>query len=58
MMGLTLAIVGKTLFDADVEAEAKEIGAALTDIMKLFERITSPFSWLLEKLPLRAIPAF
>jgi len=52
MMGLTLAIVGKTLFDADVEAEAQEIGAALNDIMKLFERITSPFSWLLEKLPL------
>jgi cytochrome P450 len=52
MMGLTLAIVGKTLFDADVEAEAKEIGAALTDIMRLFERITTPFAWLLEKLPL------
>src|ERR1044072_4496234 len=52
MMGLTLAIVGKTLFDADVEAEAKEIGAALTDIMRLFERITTPFAALLELLPL------
>jgi cytochrome P450 len=52
MMRLTLAIVGKTLFDADVESEAKEIGQALTDIMQLFDRITSPFPWLLEKLPL------
>jgi cytochrome P450 len=52
MMRLTLAIVGKTLFDADVESEAKEIGEALTDIMQLFDRITSPFSWLLEMLPL------
>ncbi len=52
MMRLTLAIVGKTLFDADVESEAGEIGQALTDIMKLFDRITMPFTWLLEKLPL------
>jgi cytochrome P450 len=52
MMRLTLAIVGKTLFDADVEAEAKEIGRALSDIMKLFDRITMPFPALLNKLPL------
>jgi cytochrome P450 len=52
MMRLTLAIVGKTLFDADVESEAGEIGEALTSMMKLFERITTPFSELLDKLPL------
>ncbi len=52
MMQLTLAIVGKTLFDANVEDEATEIGAALTDVMQLFERITSPFAALLEMLPL------
>lgn len=52
MMRLTLAIVGKTLFDADVEAEAPEIGKALTDVMQLFERITNPLSGLLDKLPL------
>ncbi len=52
MMRLTLAIVGKTLFDADVESEAGEIGQALTDILGLFDRITMPFTWLLEKLPL------
>src|SRR5205085_7639304 len=52
MMGLTLAIVGKTLFDADVEGEAKEIGRALSDIMHMFDRLTTPFPWLLELLPL------
>ena len=46
MMQLTLSIVGKTLFDANVEDEATEIGAALTDVMQLFERITSPFAFL------------
>jgi cytochrome P450 len=52
MMRVTLAIVGKTLFDADVESEAAEIRRALTDIMLLFDRITSPFPNLLMKLPL------
>jgi cytochrome P450 len=52
MMRLTLAIVGKTLFDADVEAEAQEIGAALTVVMDLFDTLLMPFSELLEKLPL------
>jgi cytochrome P450 len=52
MMRLTLGIVGKTLFDADVEAEASEIGAALTQVMQLFERITNPLAAVLDKLPL------
>jgi len=52
MMRLTLGIVGKTLFDADVESEASEIGAALTQVMQLFERITNPLAALLDKLPL------
>jgi cytochrome P450 len=52
MMRLTLGIVGKTLFDADVESEASEIGKALTSVMQLFERITNPFAGLLDKLPL------
>lgn len=52
MMRLTLAIVGKTLFDADVEAEAQEIGEALTTIINLFNAMLFPFSEILEKLPL------
>ncbi len=52
MMRLTLAIVARTLFDADVETEADEIGAALTSVMELFDYLLMPFSELLEKLPL------
>ena len=52
MMSLTLSIVGKTLFDADVESEAEEIGEALTAVMELFNAMLLPFSELLEKLPL------
>ncbi|MGB7926245.1 MAG: cytochrome P450 [Pyrinomonadaceae bacterium] len=52
MMRLTLAIVGQTLFDADVEDEAQEIGQALTDVMNLFSVLLLPFSEYLDKLPL------
>lgn len=52
MMRLTLGIVGKTLFDEDVESEADEIGDALTAVMELFNALLLPFSELLEKLPL------
>lgn len=58
MMRLTLAIVGKTLFGTDVEAEADEIGAALTEIRKLFEMPVLPYSNLLEKIPLPATHRF
>ncbi len=54
MMRVTLAIAGKTLFDADVEGEAGEVGKALTETMVLFERITNPFAALLSMLPLKS----
>lgn len=52
MMRVTLGIAGKTLFDADVEAEAKDVGDALVTIMELFPRFMLPFSRLIGKLPL------
>ena len=58
MMRLTLAIVGKTLFDADVEAKADEIGAALNSVMELFDMLLMPFSEFLEKLPLPHVRRF
>ena len=58
MMRLTLAIVAKTLFDANVESEADEIGAALTAVMELFDMLLMPFSELLEKLPLPHVRRF
>jgi cytochrome P450 len=52
MMRLTLAIVGKTLFDADVDTEAGEICRAVNEFIARFPRSMLPFSGLLDKLPL------
>lgn len=54
MMRLTLAIVAKTLFNADVESDANEIGKSLATILHMFDAVLSPFSAILEKLPLPA----
>ncbi|PYS94633.1 MAG: cytochrome P450 [Acidobacteria bacterium] len=58
MMRLTLAIVAKTLFDADVERDAEDVGAAFTEIMELFQMLMLPYSEYLEKLPLPATRKF
>jgi len=58
MMRLTLAIAGKTLFDADVETEADEIGEALNEAMEQFNNLTLPFAQLLQKLPLPSVRRF
>ena len=58
MMRLTLSVVGKTLFSADVESEASEIGEALTTVLKMFRMLMLPFSEHLEKLPLPSIRRF
>ena len=52
MKRLTLAIAGKTLFNADVESEANEIGEALTIAMDEWRTRVLPFSELFDKLPL------
>ncbi len=52
MMHLTLQIVGKTLFNANVENDADEIGNAMSSILKLFNYLLLPYSEWLEKLPL------
>jgi cytochrome P450 len=51
MMGLTLSIVGKTLFDADVEGQAKEVREALKGVMESFWMMMLPFADLIEQLP-------
>jgi cytochrome P450 len=58
MTRLTLAIVGKTLFDTDLEAEAEEISEALTSAMELWSAFTLPFAELLEKFPLPSFRRF
>jgi cytochrome P450 len=52
MMRLTLWIVGRTLFSANVEDDANEVGAAMTTIVSMFNFLLLPFSEILEKLPL------
>jgi len=52
MMRLTLSIVGKTLFDADVERQARDVREALAGVMESFWMMMLPFADLIEQLPL------
>jgi cytochrome P450 len=52
MMRLTLWIVGKTLFSANVEEETEEVGEVMTTLVEMFDLLLMPFSEYLEMLPL------
>lgn len=58
MTRLTLGIVAKTLFDADVGKEADEIGEAMNVILEMFNLMMYPFAELLEKLPLPMVKRY
>ena len=58
MARFTLAVVGQTLFSADIESEASEIGEALTTVLKMFRMLMLPLAEYLEKLPLPAVRRF
>ncbi|HEX2122431.1 MAG TPA: cytochrome P450 [Thermoanaerobaculia bacterium] len=58
MMRLTLSVVAKTLFDADVDDEADEIGGALTELMLMFPLLLHPLSEFLRRLPLPQVRRF
>jgi cytochrome P450 len=58
MAQLTLSVVAKTLFSADIESEAGEIGAAMTSILQMFKVLLMPFSEYFDKLPLPMIRRF
>ena len=51
MNRLTLGIAGETMFGAEVDAEAEEIGRALTDALGLFRRLSNPLGPLLDRIP-------
>jgi cytochrome P450 len=55
MRRLTLGVVGKTLFDADVDSQAQNVGRSLNAVLGSFWLTMLPFFDLLEHLPL---PAF
>jgi cytochrome P450 len=53
MARLALAIVGRTLFGAEVDRErAAEIGIALTEALTQYRRVFSPFLRVTERLPI------
>src|SRR5258705_5116526 len=52
MSRLTLLIVGKTLFDADVEAQARDVGEAMSGLMNSFWTLMLPFGEQLQRLPI------
>ena len=52
MMRLTLRVVAKTLFDADVAADVEVIGRAMDISVGMFQRAMSPWGPLLNHLPL------
>jgi cytochrome P450 len=58
MAHFTLAVVGQTLFSADIESEAPEIGDALTTVLKMFRMLMLPLAEYLEKLPLPVVRRF
>jgi cytochrome P450 len=58
MPHLTLSIVARTLFSADVQSEASQIGAAMTTVLELFRLLLLPFSEYLDKLPLPYVRRF
>lgn len=55
MMRLTLAVVGKTLFDSDIEGDATEVGSAMTSLIHSFNLMLHPLFDYLAKLPLPQI---
>src|SRR6266540_414049 len=62
MMGLTLAIVGKTLFGADVERDAPDVGRAMSAMLGALDNIVVFLLFMIggstadnvERLPLRS----
>ncbi|MFN2545146.1 MAG: cytochrome P450 [Actinomycetota bacterium] len=66
MMGLTLAIVGKTLFGADVERDAADVGEAMATLLGMLDRlllfvvfmIGGPLADNIERLPVPAMRQF
>jgi cytochrome P450 len=58
MAAYTLAVVGKTLFDADIEGESHEIGNALSAAIAAFTYSMIPLGDLLMKLPIPAVRRF
>lgn len=51
MMRLTLAIVGQTLFAADVENKAPHVGEALSEVLEVFNVLGNPIAMMTRNWP-------
>ena len=58
MVRLTLSIVGKTLFDADVESESDRVGRAMNAAVSRYRAYKLPMAKLLERMPLPSMIRF
>ncbi len=52
MTQLTLQIIARILFDAELEEEVGELSEAMGVTVTMFDRARSPWRWLLDRLPL------
>lgn len=52
MMRLTLAIVSRSLFDSDIEGDARHVGVAMAELLRSFRVFLLPFAQLIRRLPL------
>lgn len=55
MMRLTLGIAARTLFDADIETEARDVAEVIEMSLRLFRFATLPFGEHLERLPIPVV---
>ena len=58
LVKLTLGIVGKTLFDADVESESDRVGRAMSAAVSRYRAYKLPLAKLLERMPLPSMIRF
>jgi cytochrome P450 len=58
MNGLTLAIVARTLFGADVDDRSHDVREALTTVIEMFDLQASPLREWLDRLPLPHVRRF
>ena len=52
MTQLTLEIVAKILFDAEIESEVREVSRAMDVTVKMFDRSRNPFAFVLNRIPI------
>jgi cytochrome P450 len=55
---LTMSIVSKALYNSDVRGDAKSIGEAASDLMRMFRLMMSPFASTILKLPVAPAQRF